>query len=132
MPVGQKVIGGSNVDDFYFVDQWLETDRYLFIRLTKGYDSPNARKAKSVSLYSLIYDKTSGNFFSLPHEADKVELDFPCFPADGEQNVSFYPKGAVGNILFTCLDAMNMKDKYPDALKGQDVPDDELIVLTIE
>lgn len=130
--VGQKVIGGSNVDDFYFVDQWLETDRYLFIRLTKGYDSPNARKAKSVSLYSLIYDKTSGNFFSLPHEADKVELDFPCFPADGEQNVSFYPKGAVGNILFTCLDAMNMKDKYPDALKGQDVPDDELIVLTIE
>ena len=74
--VGRKDIGGRNVDDFYFVDQWLETDRYLFIRLTKGYDSPNARKAKSVSLYSLIYDKTSGNFFSLPHEADKVLLHY--------------------------------------------------------
>ena len=25
-----------------------------------------------------------------------------------------------------------LKEKYPDVLKGQDIPDDELIVLTIE
>ena len=129
---GQKVIGGSNVDDSYFVDRWLETDRHLFIKITKGYDSPNARKAKSVSLYSLIYDKRSGDFFALPPESNSEKPEFPYLTADGEPNMSFYPDGVVGNIPYTCLDAMKMKEKYPDVLKGQDIPDDELIVLTIE
>ena len=39
---GQKVIGGSNVDDSYFVDRWLETDRHLFIKITKGYECPES------------------------------------------------------------------------------------------
>lgn len=129
---GQKVIGGSNVDDSYFVDRWLETDRHLFIKITKGYDSPNARKAKSVSLYSLIYDKRSGDFFALPPESNSEKPEFPYLTADGEPNMSFYPDGVVGNIPYTCLDAMKMKEKHPDVLKGQDIPDDELIVLTIE
>ena len=129
---GQKVIGGSNVDDSYFVDRWLETDRHLFIKITKGYDSPNARKAKSVSLYSLIYDKRFGDFFALPPESNSEKPEFPYLTADGEPNMSFYPDGVVGNIPYTCLDAMKMKEKYPDVLKGQDIPDDELIVLTIE
>jgi len=131
---GQKVTGSlsNNMDDYYFLKQWLETDRYLFIRITKGYDSPNARKAKSVSLYSLIYDKISGDFFALPSERSSKEPDFPRLTADGEQNISFYPDRVVGNISFTCFDAMKMKEKYPDILKGQDISDDELILLTVE
>ena len=120
------------MDDSYFVDRWLETDRHLFIKITKGYDSPNARKAKSVSLYSLIYDKRSGDFFALPPENNSEKPEFPYLTADGEPNMSFYPDGVVGNIPYTCLDAMKMKEKHPDVLKGQDIPDDELIVLTIE
>ena len=95
---GQKVIGGSNVDDSYFVDRWLETDRHLFI----------------------------------PPENNSEKPEFPYLTADGEPNMSFYPDGVVGNIPYTCLDAMKMKEKHPDVLKGQDIPDDELIVLTIE
>lgn len=131
---GQKVTGSlsNNMDDYYFLQQWLETDRYLFIKITKGYDSPNARKAKSVSLYSLIYDKTSGDFFTLPPEDNSKDLDFPHIAADGELNIPFYPDGVVGNISFSYLDGMKAKEKYPDILKGQDISDNELILLTVE
>ena len=131
---GQKVTGSlsNNMDDYYFLQQWLETDRYLFIKITKGYDSPNARKAKSVSLYSLIYDKISGDFFTLPPEDNSKDLDFPHIAADGELNIPFYPDGVVGNISFSYLDGMKAKEKYPDILKGQDISDNELILLTVE
>ena len=62
---GEEVVGGADVDNAYFLSDWVETDSYVFMHVEKGYDCPYARDKKQVTLYSLIYDKWSKAFSSL-------------------------------------------------------------------
>lgn len=133
-PDGKKVVANSssNLDDDYFIERWLETDRHLFIRITKGYDSPNSRKAKTVSLYSLIYNKTTGDFFSLPQETGSKEPDFPEIAAGSGEETSFFPKLVAGAIPITYVNGKWMKENKPELIEGRIVSDDELVLITIE
>lgn len=133
-PDGKKVVANasSNLDDDYFIDRWLETDRHLFIRITKGYDSPNSREAKTVSLYSLIYDKATGDFFSLPQEVGSQEPDFPVIAAGSGKDTSFFPRLVAGGIPITYVNGKWMKENKPELTEGRGVSDDELVLITIE
>lgn len=133
-PDGKKVTGSmsNNLDQDYFVTDWFETDRYLFIRISRGYDSPNARRNKSVSLYSLIYDKVSKDFFSLPLEKESKTLDYPRISAGNGQETPFYPKLVAGNILLSYTNGAWIKENKPDFPEGKNVSDDELILITVE
>lgn len=133
-PNEKKVVvnSSSNLDDDYFIDSWLETDRHLFIRITKGYDSLNSRKAKRVSLYSLIYDKTTGDFFSLPQETGSKDQGFPVIAAGSGEETSFFPKLVAGGIPITYVNGKWMKENKPELTEGRGVSDDELVLITIE
>lgn len=133
-PDGKKVVANasSNLDDDYLIDSWLETDRHLFIRITKGYDSPNSRMAKTVSLYSLIYDKATGDFFSLPQETGSKEPEFPTIAAGSVEETSFFPKLVAGGIPITYVYGKWVKENKPELTDGSVVSDDELVLITIE
>lgn len=133
-PDGKKVTGSlsNNLDEDYFVTSWLETDRFLFIRITKGFDSSNARKDKQVSLYSLIYDKASKEFFSLPTEKEGKDLNYPSISAGNEQETSFYPKLVAGNTLLSYVNGKWIKENMPNLPEGKNVSDDELVLISVE
>lgn len=122
----------NNLDEDYFVTSWLETDRFLFIRITKGFDSSNARKDKQVSLYSLIYDKASKEFFSLPTEKEGKDLNYPFISAGNEQETSFYPKLVAGNTLLSYVNGKWIKENMPNLPEGKNVSDDELVLISVE
>lgn len=131
-PQGKKVIGSSNLDNDFFIVSWLETDHYLLIRMSKGYDSPNARKAGSVSLYSLIYDKKTKEFFSLPSVGANKEPDFPVIDAGNGQEISCFPKLVAGNTLISYVNGKWIKENKPELLESKEVSDNELVLISIE
>ncbi|MDR1005108.1 MAG: DUF4933 domain-containing protein [Prevotellaceae bacterium] len=60
---GQQVVATmDNVDNCWFINHIQETERYLFLDIAKGYDTPNARKAGTVSFHYLVYDKQTRSF----------------------------------------------------------------------
>ena len=78
----------ADVDNAYFLSDWVETDSYVFMHVEKGYDCPYARDKKQVTLYSLIYDKWSKAFFSLPQAEETVH---PCPEPDLPDGIPFWP-----------------------------------------
>ena len=70
---GKEVISGANIDNAYQVKGWIETDEFIFIRMAQGHDSPNNREKKAVKLYSLVYNKETGEFFTLPQPKELTD-----------------------------------------------------------
>lgn len=130
----KEVSSNQNINDLYFVEDWLESDRYLFILLAKGYNCPDGRKEGIVSLYTLIYDKHSKVFFSLPPSKNK-EVEFPVLKADGAENLSFFPNFVVDGIPVMMLSGKELKkdcNKGLETLGLTDVSDKELFIVTVK
>lgn len=83
-----RTVRGSNVDNGYFIESWLETDTYVFVRITQGYYSKLAVKDGKVRLYSLVYNKQTKEFFSLPSIKPDV---YPFIEADLPDSFPFWP-----------------------------------------
>lgn len=99
----KEVSSKDDIDHLYYVNDWSESDRYLFIRLAKGYDCPNSREAGTVSLYSLLYDKESKTFFSV--------ID------------TFYPDCTVNGIPVMLPDGKKLKSDFPKSIESPDLSD---------
>ena len=70
---GKEVISGANIDRAYLIEGWIETDKFIFIRMSQGHDSPINREKKAVKLYSLVYNKETGEFFTLPQPKELTD-----------------------------------------------------------
>ena len=86
---GKEVISGANIDNAYQVKGWIETDKFIFIRMAQGHDSPNNRKANAVKLYSLVYNKETGEFFTLPQPK---ELMYASLEGDLFEGIDWWPQ----------------------------------------
>lgn len=131
----RKVVSNNkDIDDLYFVEHWLESDRYLFIRLARGYDCPSSRDAGIVSLYTLLYDKQRKAFFSLPPSKSK-KIEFPVPEADGAEGLAFFPNFVVDGMPVMILNGKSLKEacsKGMEALGFTDVSDNELFIISIK
>lgn len=130
----KDVSSTKNINDLFFVEDWLESDRYLFLLLAQGYNCPNGRKEGIVSLYTLLYDKQSKAFFSLPPSKSK-EVEFPMPKADGTEGLVFFPNFAVDGVLVMLLNGKELKKactKGVEVLGLTDVSDDELFIITVK
>ena len=86
---GKEVISGANIDNAYQVKGWIETDKFIFIRMAQGHDSPNSRKENAVKLYSLVYNKETGEFFTLPQPK---ELMYASLEGDLLEGLDWWPQ----------------------------------------
>lgn len=86
---GKEVVGTANIDNAYQVKRWIETDKFIFIRMAQGHDSPKNRKANAVKLYSLVYNKETGEFFTLPQPK---ELTYASLEGDLFEGIDWWPQ----------------------------------------
>ncbi len=112
---GPEVVGSmTNIDDGYFVESWLETDTHIFLQIDRGYNTPNARAAKAVVLHSLIYDKQTRNFISLPLRNEG--LDYPVMDSGVKDAFPFWPTHLADGRPVMFLSGRVLKKDYADLL----------------
>lgn len=135
-PTGKYVVGSLNnsLDGYYLVNSWIETNRYLLVQLSRSYDSPNARTQGTVTLHTLVYDKQTGDFFSLPGKTDK-EGRYTCanlpFRVEGK-DISLLPSLTAGGRAATLFKGKRLKEMLPDLPLSKQVKDEELVVVRME
>lgn len=135
-PTGKYVVGSLNnsLDGYYLVNSWIETNRYLLVQLSRSYDSPNARTQGSVTLHTLVYDKQTGDFFSLPGKTDKegryTYANLP-FRVEGK-DISLLPSLTAGGRAATLFKGKRLKEMLPDLPLSKQVKDEELVVVRME
>lgn len=135
-PTGKYVVGSLNnsLDGYYLVNSWIETNRYLLVQLSRSYDSPNARTQGTVTLHTLVYDKQTGDFFSLPRKTDKegryTYANLP-FRVEGK-DISLLPSLTAGGRAATLFKGKRLKEMLPDLPLSKQVKDEELVVVRME
>lgn len=135
-PTGKYVVGSLNnsLDGYYLVNSWIETNRYLLVQLSRSYDSPNARIQGTVTLHTLVYDKQTGDFFSLPGKTDKegryTYANLP-FRVEGK-DISLLPLLTAGGWAATIFKGKRLKEMLPDLTLSKQVKEDELVVVRME
>lgn len=135
-PTGKYVVGSLNnsLDGYYLVNSWIETNRYLLVQLSRSYDSPNARTQGTVTLHTLVYDKQTGDFFSLPGKTDKegryTYANLP-FRVEGK-DISLLPSLTAGGRAATLFKGKRLKEMLPDLSLSKQVKDEELVVVRME
>ena len=135
-PTGKYVVGSLNnsLDGYYLVNSWIETNRYLLVQLSRSYDSPNARTQGTVTLHTLVYDKQTGDFFSLPGKTDKegryTYANLP-FRVEGK-DISLPPSVTAGGRAATLFKGKRLKEMLPDLPLSKQVKDEELVVVRME
>lgn len=135
-PTGKYVVDSLNnsLDGYYLVNSWIETNRYLLVQLSRSYDSPNARTQGTVTLHTLVYDKQTGDFFSLPGKTDKegryTYANLP-FRVEGK-DISLLPSLTAGGLAATIFKGKRLKEMLPDLILSKQVKEDELVVVRME
>lgn len=135
-PTGKYVTASLNnsLDGYYLVNSWIETNRYLLVQLSRSYDSPNARTQGKVTLHTLVYDKQTGDFFSLPGRTDKkgryTYSNLP-FQVEGKE-LSLLPSLTIGGRAATCFKGKRLKEMLPDLPLSKQVKDEELVIVQLE
>ena len=133
---GAEVARGGNVRSSYFVTSCMETDHFLFLNVDKGYDSENARRKGEVQLYSLVYDKRNGEFFSLPEVTGGGHPESPLIAAGLQRDLPFWPNlNLNGDPAFVVGKAV-LEKYYPIQLQGNDklgeFNETDLILMTVK
>lgn len=104
------------------------------IQLSYGYDSPNARSQGKVTLYTLIYDKRTGDFFSLPGQTDKegryTYANLP-FQVEGK-DISLLPSLTIGDQAAILFKGKRLKEMLPDLPLSKQVKEEELVIVRME
>ena len=135
-PTGKYVVGSLNnsLDGYYLINNWIETNRYLLVQLSRSYDSPNARTQGTVTLYTLVHDKQTGDFFSLPGRTDKdgryTYANLP-FQVEGKE-LSLLPSLTIGDWAAACFKGKRLKEMLPDLPLSKQWKDEEIIVVQME
>ena len=135
-PTGKYVVGSLNnsLDGYYLINNWIETNRYLLVQLSRSYDSPNARTQGTVTLHTLVYDKQMGDFFSLPGRTDKdgryTYANLP-FQVEGKE-LSLLPSLTIRDRAAACFKGKRLKEMLPDLPLSKQWKDEEIVVVQME
>lgn len=135
-PTGKYVTGSlkNSLDGYYLIENWVETERHLLIELSDGYNTPDARSRGTVTLHTLVYDKRTGDFFSLPGKRDKENrytyADLP-FRVEGT-DISLLPTLTAGRRAAILYKGKRLKEMLPDLPLSSQVDDNELVIIRMD
>lgn len=135
-PTKKETVEGSYEDlcDVWFIEDWLETGRYLFLRLSQGYDCPNTRKSGQVKLYTILYNKQTGECFSLPSAKDEEGRPrYPDFPFEyGGKIFPGFPAGEIDGRLYMIYIGQQLKKQLSEVPSVQALKDKEVVLVMIK
>ena len=127
---GKEVVGTANIDNAYQVKGWIETDKFIFIRMAQGHDSPNNRKANAVKLYSLVYNKETGEFFTLPQPK---ELMYASLEGDLFEGIDWWPQTYRDGKMYRYYFSKALSPALQKQIKGvESLKEDEWICVMLE
>ena len=112
--------------------EWIEADKFIFIRVAQGHDSPNSRKENAVKLYTLVYNKETQEFFSLPQPK---ELAYAALEGDLLGGMEWWPQAYQDGKLYRYCSSKLLKE-HPSLLEQveglEDLKDSEWIMVILE
>ena len=127
---GKEVISGANIDRAYLIEGWIETDKFIFIRMSQGHDSPINREKKAVKLYSLVYNKETGEFFTLPQPK---ELTYASLEGDLLGGMDWWPQTYQDGKMYRYCSSALIKEALQKQIKGvESLKEDEWICVMLE
>ena len=127
---GKEVISGANIDNAYQVKGWIETDEFIFIRMSQGHDSPNSRKANAVKLYSLVYNKETGEFFTLPQPK---ELTDAMLEGDLLGGLDWWPQAYGNGKMYRYYSSKALTPAFQKQIKGAEpLKENEWVMVIFE
>lgn len=136
-PTGKYVVGSlsNDLSGYWMIDSFVETGPYVFLRLSEGHDCPANRSSGKVKLYTIIYNKQTGEGFSLPPgKDDEGHPIYPNIPLvyEGKTFPGFFPMGDADGAMYTVSNGKKMKKFLPDAPSVQALQDKELVFIMIK
>ena len=97
-----------NIDGTIHVEDFIETQNYIILKLVLGYDCPNTRKEGKVHFRGAYYDKRSRQVFYLPGKGTLPD-DFNL-PNDIDGGLPFWPREMTDNgEMISWIDGKTMK-----------------------
>lgn len=119
--------------DKYMLNDWKETDDYIFIRFTQDYDSPNNRKSGSVKFYQAVYNKQKKEFYSF--NSHKKLSEPYNIPNDIDNGIDFWPDEMIDDKPYMTLNGKKYKELLRNKLNHRpvypDITDNEIVLITI-
>lgn len=95
---------------------------------------PNARSQGKVTFHTLVYDKQTGDFFSLPGLPDMAgRYMYARLPlrVDGT-DFTFLPSLAIDNRAAACFNGKQLREKLPDLTLSKQWKDEEIVLVLLE
>jgi hypothetical protein len=126
-------------------NEWIETDRFVFIIHTENYDCPNNRNNNSVKFFYSYYDKNDGKLYRIPFNGLPNGFILSN-EIDGGMPVLFGNMQVYGGIIYTrytksLLDAILKHKNFSSLPVAQqektramydDLQEDEMLVMILE
>lgn len=134
-PDGKYVVESTDnsLAGYYLIKNLIETDRYLFLQVDEGYDSPNNREKGEVGFHFLVYDKRSGDFYSVDrkHLRDSGGgLYVPVIPyLVGSDTLSLRTMDVADGRLYTFVPVGALKKNLSDTAMFAGMDDDESVII---
>lgn len=134
-PTGQYVVESvsNSLAGYWLLSRVLETPRYLIIRLSEGQDNASGKKSPTWKDYTLIYDKQTGESFSLPflkYEDEDAVADFPL-EYEGKSFHGF-PTSIADGHAYMLYRGKQLKKLFPDVAAVQALKDKEVVVMMLK
>jgi len=130
---GMKV--SFDLSEKWLLNDWTETDRYVFIGFSQNYDCPNTRNAKTIKFHQVIYDKQTKELYSFTykdniHEPGKI-------PNNLDNGLDFWPERLLEDKACMVLTGKNLNaylssDKYNPALFPNGIDPKDILLITIK
>ena len=135
-PARKEVMENSfdELADSWLIDRMLESKQYLFMYLSQGYDCPNTRKSGQVKLYTILYNKQTGECFSLPSAKDEEGRPrYPDFPFEyGGKIFPGFPAGEVDGRLYMIYIGQQLKKQLSEVPCVQALKDKEVVLVMMK
>ena len=135
-PTGKYVVEkvSNSLEGYWLLNDIIETSRYIFIWLAEGHDCPANRKAGKVKLYTILYDKQTGECFSLPPAKDEKGVsDYPALPFEYEGKTFFgQPFGDADGRFYLFYEGRQLKKQLPGVPAVEALKDKEAAFMMIK
>ena len=135
-PSGKEVVESlfKDLGDCWFVGDFLETDRHIFLNVSEGHDCPRNRESNQVKLHTLVYDKQTAECFCLPSAKD--EKGRPMFPevpfTYRGKSFSGKPSGVADGMLYFVFSGKQLKEQQSGVPEIDALGDGETVIVTME
>lgn len=135
-PTGKYVVESlsRNLGDYWFINSFMETNRYVIMGLSEGHDCPSNRESNNVKLYTLVYDKQTAECFSLPPAKNKEgHPDYPQIPFTYQgKSLNDHLSDVVDGIPYFLTYGKKLKEQLADVPEAEALGEKETVIVMVE